>query len=48
MQVLSTQQARKTTEIPDETPEETPVRPGDWVRVKVHKRQWAHPRWTEA
>ena len=32
----------------DETPKETPVpvKPGDWVRVRVHKRKWPDPRWT--
>ena len=32
----------------DETPTETPVpiRPGDWVRVKVHRKKWPDPRWT--
>lgn len=28
------------------TTAETPVKPGDWVRVKVHKRKWTDPRWT--
>ncbi|XP_062864415.1 protein NYNRIN-like [Trichomycterus rosablanca] len=22
------------------------VKPGDWVRVKVHKRKWSEPRWS--
>ena len=32
----------------DETPKETPVpvKLGDWVRVRVHKRKWPEPRWT--
>ena len=32
----------------DETPKETPVtvKPGDWVRVRVHKRKLPDHRWT--
>ncbi|XP_064877154.1 uncharacterized protein LOC135572653 [Oncorhynchus nerka] len=27
-------------------PEQLRVKVGDWVRIKVHKRKWADPRWT--
>ncbi|XP_064864485.1 uncharacterized protein LOC115135188 [Oncorhynchus nerka] len=27
-------------------PEQPRVKVGDWVRIKVHKRKWADPRWT--
>lgn len=43
-QVLSTQ-VQNAEETPGEA-SETPVGPGDWVRVKVHKRKWSEPRWT--
>ena len=41
--VLSTQvqQVGKDPEAPKGT---TPVKRGEWVRVKVHKRKWADPR----
>ena len=46
-EVLSAQvqaAARRSDETQMETP--VPVRPGDWVRVRVHKRKWPDPRWT--
>ena len=46
-EVLSAQvqaAARHSDETQMETP--VPVRPGDWVRVRVHKRKWPDPRWT--
>jgi hypothetical protein len=29
-----------------DVPEQPRVKVGDWVRIKVHKRKWADPRWT--
>ena len=45
-EVLSQAQtgAGRSDKNPTGTP--VPVRPGDWVRVKVHKRKWPDPRWT--
>ena len=45
-EVLSRAQAAagRSDETPTGTP--VPVRPGDWVRVKVHKRKWPDLRWT--
>uniref|UniRef100_A0A8C8CA24 Integrase catalytic domain-containing protein n=1 Tax=Oncorhynchus tshawytscha TaxID=74940 RepID=A0A8C8CA24_ONCTS len=39
-------QYRKVQEVPEQgEPDSLPVDVGGWIKLKVHKRKWNHPRW---